>query len=390
MPAGLRVAYVCADRGVPIFGWKGASVHVQEVVRAFRGVGACVEVFGVALGSEPPPDLIDIPVHGVSLPADAAPVDSEDAAVAANQPLADELERHGPFDLVYERYSLWSYAAIEYADSVSVPGVLEVNAPLIDEQARHRVLVNRRAAEEVAERVFGSATLLAAVSREIAAYLDRYSRARGRIHVIPNAVDPCRFAPREPLPVSSAPPPFTVGFVGTLKPWHGVPVLIEAFTRLQALIPTARLVIVGDGPQRASLVQDVEHRGLTPHVQFVGAVPPADVPFYLRSLDVAAAPYPDYSDFYFSPLKVFEYMAAGLPIAASRIGQVNEVLRDNETALLFTPGDATELAAALARLGRDPDLRARLGTAARAVALREHTWQSVVIRVLDLAGVAIA
>ena len=386
----MRLAYVCADGGVPIFGRKGASIHAQEIIRTFRSRGAGVEVFATRLDGTPPADLADIPVHRLPCLADAAPAAYEQAALAANHDLENELDRQGPFDLIYERYSLWSYAGIEYARRNGVPGVLEVNAPLIDEQARHRVLVDRAAAEEVAERVFGAAAVLSAVSREMAAYLEHYPRARGRIHVIPNAVDPQRFAPPGRRAAPSPSGVFHVGFVGSLRPWHGLALLVEAFGRLQALVPDARLVIVGDGPERAALADDVARRGLLSRTQFIGAVAPADVPGYLHSLDVAAAPYPDYPHFYFSPLKLFEYMAAGLPIVASRIGQVSEVLRDNETGLLCAAGDAAELAAALARLAHDPDLRARLGGAARAVALRDHTWEAVVARVLQLARVAAA
>ena len=386
----MRLAYVCADGGVPIFGCKGASVHAQEIIRAFRSRGVRLDVFATRLGGTPPSDLADVPVHRLPWSAGAPPATYEQAALTANHGLADALDRQGPFDLIYERYSLWSYAGIEYARRNGVPGVLEVNAPLIDEQARHRVLVDRTAAEEVAERVFGAAAVLTAVSGEMAAYLEHYPRARGRIHVIPNAVDPQRFAPPGRRAAPSASGAFNVGFVGTLKPWHGLALLVEAFARLQALVPDARLVIVGDGPERAALADDVAIRGLLPRTQFIGAVAPADVPRYLHSLDVAAAPYPDYPHFYFSPLKLFEYMAAGLPIVASRIGQVSDVLRDNETGLLVAPGDAAGLVAALARLAHDPQLRARLGAAARAVALRDHTWKTVVGRVLQLAGVAAA
>src|SRR5260370_26157420 len=82
---------------------------------------------------------------------------------------------------------------MEYAQAIGVPGLLEVNAPLIEEQAKYRTLVDRAGAEQVANRVFGTATALIAVSEEVAAYLNQYPAARGRIHVIPNGVNPDRF-----------------------------------------------------------------------------------------------------------------------------------------------------------------------------------------------------
>src|SRR5262249_20708231 len=144
-------------------------------------------------------------------------------ALAANDALRATLERAGPFDLVYERYSLWSFAGMEYARGRGTPGLLEVNAPLIEEQAEHRGLVDRAGAGRVAGRAFAAATALLAVSEEVAAYLGRYPGARGRVRVVANGVDPGRF-PDGLRPSRPGPPgTWTVGFVGTLKPWHGLP-----------------------------------------------------------------------------------------------------------------------------------------------------------------------
>jgi glycosyltransferase involved in cell wall biosynthesis len=105
-------------------------------------------------------------------------------------------------------------------------------------------------------------------------------------------------------------------------------------------------------------------------------------------MDAAVAPYPMLPTFYFSPLKIFEYMAAGLPVVASRIGQIPEVIRDGTHGLLCPPGDAAAVAAALCRLKEDPDLGARLGRAARAHVVQHYTWNQVASRILHLAGVA--
>src|SRR5262249_9905058 len=295
------------------------------------------------------------------------------------------LEQEGPFDLVYERYSLWSFAAMEYARDSGTPGFLEVNAPLIFEQAEHRTLVDRLAAERVAERVFGAATALLAVSTEVAAYLEKYPGTRRRIHVVPNGVDPNRF-PKRLAPYCPGPPgSFTVGFVGTLKPWHGLSTLVEAFAMLRRDASNARLLVVGDGPERSRLEANLAQRGLQESAVFTGAVAPHVVPGLLASMDVAVAPYPELANFYFSPLKVYEYMAAGLPIVASRVGQLGELLRHEETGLLCPPGDAPALAAALERLRSDGDLRKRLGSASRATAFQKHTWAAVARRIISLA-----
>jgi glycosyltransferase involved in cell wall biosynthesis len=102
-------------------------------------------------------------------------------------------------------------------------------------------------------------------------------------------------------------------------------------------------------------------------------------------MDAAVAPYPRLSRFYFSPLKVYEYMAAGLPVVASRLGQLEGLIQDGINGLLCPAGDAVALAAALGELRVDLALRRRLGEAARASVLRHHTWEAVVNRILSLA-----
>ena len=146
---------------------------------------------------------------------------------------------------------------METARAWDVPGLLEVNAPLIEEQAEHRGLVNRAGAERIAQRVFAAATALIAVSQEVAAYLGRQPTVRGRIHVIPNGVDPSRFPAdcRPVLPRGSA--DFVVGFVGSLKRWHGLSLLVEAFAQARRRVSRFRLLIVGDGPERVNLENDV-------------------------------------------------------------------------------------------------------------------------------------
>ena len=383
----MRIAYVCADPGVPVFGRKGCSIHVQEVIRALIGQGAEVHLFACRLGADAvPPGLESVVVHRLPKPPRGEPSLREQAALEANEDLRRALEREPPFDLVYERYSLWSFSAMEYAQQAGTPGLLEVNAPLIEEQAQHRGLANRAGAEWVAQQVFAATAQLIAVSREVKTYLEGYREAKGRVQVINNGVNAERFReglmPTHPAPAAT----FTVGFVGTLKPWHGLPVLIEAFTRFHQRHPDSRLLIVGDGPQREQLEAQIEAQGLVQAVQLTGAVDPGAIPGLLASMDVGVAPYPSGEGFYFSPLKVFEYMAAGLPVAASRIGQLAELIDHQVNGLLCAPGDASELAETLADLKEDSGLRVRLGRAARALVMREHTWEAVAQRILSLAN----
>src|SRR5262249_11985280 len=241
----------------------------------------------------------------------------------------------------------------------------------------YRVLVDRATAEYVANRVFNAASVLLPVSDEVGAYVGGFVGARGKVHVIANGVNPNRFSGKTEPALPTPEGVFTVGFLGTLKAWHGLPVLIEAFDLLHARFPDTRLLIVGDGPERQRLVADVESRGLSSVVLFAGAVAWDTVPAWLASMDVAVAPYPWLESFYFSPLKVYEYLAAGIPVVASRSGQLEQLIEAGVNGLLTPPEDAGALAASLELLLTDAQLRKRLGSAGRVKVLREHTWDCV-------------
>src|SRR6266481_4049121 len=379
----MRIAYVCSDAGVPVFGTKGCSIHVQEFLRTFVANGAEVRLYASRIGGYPIAGLEDVKVSELPIKREDSTARREQAALAANETLRGLLEQDGPFDLVYERHSLFSYSAMQHAHSAGVPGVLEVNAPLIEEQSQYRTLVDREGAEQAVRRVFNAASILVAVSEEVAAYLERFPEARGRVRVVANGVDPARFRPKLVDNVARL-RPFTIGFVGSLKPWHGLPILVEAFARLKTRAADSRLLIVGDGPERERLETALRDRRVLDAATFVGAVSHDQVSALLGSIDAAVAPYPKLSNFYFSPLKIYEYMAAGLAVVASRTGQVAQLINDGVTGLLYEPGDVDGLLVELDRLRRDPQLRLSLGRSARDTSLRGHTWDSVVKQILKL------
>ena len=425
----MRVAYVCADAGVPVFGCKGCSVHVQEMLRALLQQGAQVELFAARKGGSPAvlgelrhavtwhaipkesasliqSDLIqDDPVqnnlilNGLrarSCRHDTDPVARRERHLLSTNrwlehALNQAVDRSGPFDLVYERYALWSYAGMQWARRHKTPGILEVNSPLIDEQATYRRLIHRAAAEQATRHALEAAGAIICVSRQVAEYVARFRACRRETHILPNGVDPRRFDRPRRFHAgdnrAAAAGHVIVGFVGTLKPWHGVADLVKAFALAFPANPELRLRLIGAGPQRGQLETQV---GALPEtvrqaIEFVGPVPPAEIPRWLASMDMGVAPYQPLQDFYFSPLKLFEYMAAGLPTVASRVGQIAEVLEDGKNGCLYPAGDCSALAAIMQRLCRDEDLRSRLGRAARRTVLDKHTWKSVLKQVLALA-----
>lgn len=383
----MRVGYVCADPGVPVYGRKGASVHVQEIIRAMLAEGLEVDLLAARTDGDVPPGLEGVRIHPLPLPPSGSSSTRRESVLRHDgEAAAAVLDGLGPLDLVYERYSLWGRAAMRWAAAAGVPGVLEVNAPLPEEQARHRILHDRPAADRVARDAIAAASVVVAVSEPVARWADtmggRSAGRRSHIHVVPNGVDVDRFRPSGRAPAAG--PTCTIGFVGTLKAWHGLDTLAEAFACLAATDPCYRLLVVGDGPGRAEMEARFDDAGLTPLVDVVGATDPADVPSLLHGVDIAVAPYPPTAG-YFSPLKLYEYLAAGLPVVASEVGQAVDVLEHGRTGLLCRPGDPGELVAAVSALRADPAWAASLGCAGRAMVEQHHTWRSAVERILSLA-----
>ena len=379
----MRVAYVCIDPGIPVFGTKGCSVHVQAIIGAMIGRGWRVDLFVLRTGGETPEGCRGVRVHVVPFqnPRDAS--ERERSLLALGGVVADQIEQAGPFDLVYERHALWTGAGVGYARRAGIRSILEVNAPLIQEQQRYRRLHDIDGAQRAADRAFLDARRIVAVSEPVAAMV-RERAPEADVRVVANGVDPGRFDSVAATPGAGAGQ--TIGFVGTLKPWHGLEVLVEALPMVRSRCPDARLLIVGDGPLRGQIEMDLESAGLGGAVRFTGSVRATEVPGLLGEMDVAVAPYPALESFYFSPLKVLEYMAAGRAIVASDVGQVAELISHNRTGLLCPPGDARALAEAIIRCLDDRVLRARLGGSARCCAVEAHTWEAVLDRAL--AGLA--
>jgi glycosyltransferase involved in cell wall biosynthesis len=211
-----------------------------------------------------------------------------------------------------------------------------------------------------------------------------------KVHVLPNGVNTDLFHPahrdptlRDRLGLGEEP---VLGFVGGLRPWHGTELLPELLARVAARHLGVRLLIAGDGPLRAELQRSLSDLGLAGRAVFTGAVPHEEVPALIRQFDVALAPYPALDHpFYFSPLKLFEYMACGVPVVAANCGQIAEILRDGETGLLHPPGDVEALADACDALLRNPKRRLLLGQSAAQFVRTNFTWDRNAARAVELA-----
>ena len=390
----MRILYICADPGIPYWGTKGASIHVRNFTNALAAAGHEVRVVMARLGHAenggiPLVAVTEIPVEDEAFyqpPPDASPEEStllyEARQFAQNRALQDvinDLLAHSEYDLICERYALFSIAGREASRWHNLPFVLEVNAPLIGEAQQHRHLMLHPLARAVERYLFSTADCVVPVSAPLGEYV-RSVASGARVVPIPNGVlleqfesahDSLNWRREWTRGDDSS---FLIGFLGSLKPWHGIDILLRSFADVCARDAKMRLVIVGAGPERAMIERFVAEHDLADSVFLPGPIAHERIPGVLGAMDVLVAPYPVMDSFYFSPLKLYEYMAAGKAIVASAIGQIDDIIRDGVSGLLIPPGDSHRLAECIMRLRSDSALCQRLGNEARRTAFAGHGW----------------
>ncbi len=293
------------------------------------------------------------------------------------------------FDICHEYGGLFSIGASVTCSKKGIPYVLTVEAdPFLENEIKGTPLrgLQARLARREARIAYGLADRILTVSEPAKQHLiQTWHVAQEKIIVMPNGVDISLFRPVENQDKLRAAFGFrdepVIGFVGGFQRWHGLDILVESFAGLRSDFPDAKLLLVGDGPARPHIEEDIDKRGLKNSVVITGLVPQVRVPEMLGVIDVAVLPYPSLpTELWFSPLKLFEYMAAGKAIVASRSGQIAEVLRDDDTAILVEPGDITELTHAIGQLLSCPSERQRLGQHARRQAVEHHSWDQYIQR----------
>lgn len=401
----MKIAYLSTDFGIPVYGNKGASIHVRALSAALAGQGHEVEILTCRAGGEAPASF-PVPVHEFALEGPERMLSGalrDD--LGASEPMAKEVRsmlyaanlryrvlpllRETRPDALYERYSLLGAAGIEIARELHIPHILEVNAPLSEEHARYRGSAFPQAIRATEHRILASADRVIAVSEPLKRWIVDSGIDASRVTVVPNGVDVERFAAgggdvRRGLELGGRP---VVGFAGTLKGWHGTETLVRAIGRLArryGLDRAPHLLIVGEGPQRSVLEGAVAEEGIASLVTFTGTIAHDAMPAYLAAMDIAVAPYDASPDFYFSPLKLFEYMAAARPVVAAAIGQIEVCLRDGVTGLLYPPGDVDALVNRIGELIDDPAMGRAIGEAAQAEVWANRTWSRNASIVTDL------
>lgn len=351
----------------------GQAVHIDEFVGALRRRGHRVTVVSPAGGAEERErsrGKMGGFAGGLSavrrlLPDALVPLAARVYDVACARRLVAQ-GRRLEADVLYERHALYQKAGGKAARRLGIPWLLEVNAPLAHEEAALGRLKDAARAQRHETAKWRSADAVLVVTAVLRDMLVEFGADPERIHVVPNAVDPHRFlAPRDPQAKRrfGVEGRFVLGFLGFPRPWHGLDLVVAALADARGgALADAVLLVGGEGPSVEPLRRLAKEAGLEGRVVAAGPIDRADVPAFLDAFDVALQPR---ATAYASPLKLFEYLARGLPVVAPRQANIREVVEHGRDAWLFEPDDASDLKRALEELGADEALRARLGRAAR-------------------------
>lgn len=210
-----------------------------------------------------------------------------------------------------------------------------------------------------------------------------------KIDIVPNGVDTGIFVPQsadeELAKILGLTGCFVVGFIGSLRRLEGLDLLVEAFRAIWRQEPRARLLIVGDGPERSRIEALARDVGLDEVIRCTGLVPHGDVLRYYSLMDILVYPRIDARiNHTVTPLKPLEAMAMGKVCLASDVGGLKELVEDRVTGLLFSRGDAADLADKILLLAADQNLRDRLALHGQVAVRKGREWSVIASRYADI------
>lgn len=268
-----------------------------------------------------------------------------------------------------------------------IPLILELNAPYSIETSKYGGGDVMKYLNKIEYFSWYNANRIVVVSEVLKSILVTSGIDSNKIDINPNGVNEKLFTKtydtirtRSNLGIISD--AFVVCYQGSLMPWHGVEILLEAMKILKTSVPKSRLVVIGKGKRESELKREALKKNISSEVVWVGSCEHNKIPEILAASDVCVAPYPKIEPFYFSPLKIFEYMASEKPTVASRQGQMIELLEDNR-GILVEPSNPHAIARELELLYKNPTFAKEIGMRAKKYVLNNYTWRHNALRVLN-------
>ena len=400
----LKILYYSSHPGLNLTDRTGYGTHMREVIHAFREKGH--EVRTVIMGGDSP--RLESATSDNSTPSKTRMIKDwlkklipgslweriKISLLLRNdnkfyQKLLKEIEAFQP-DMIYERASFMQISGVLAAKNKGIFHVLEMNAPYLEEQIEFTGhLVFEKEALKIEKQQFELSSAVCVVSSALKnQFEEKHQLPADKIIVTPNAInldkietDPERVAQiRNQYRLEDKK---VLGFVGSIFPWHGVDLIIKAMARLGDEFPNLRLLIVGDGEIREQLEQLRDSNQLQDKVIFTGSVDHRDVFNFIKNMDITIMAR---SNWYGSPVKIFEYGAMGKVIIAPDNIPVKDVMVPGEDGLLVHDS-VDELTKAIRTLLEDEDLSNQLAQNFYNKVIKNHVWSKVADDVLALRGI---
>ena len=366
-----------------------ANCHVRQVCRHWVELGHTVTLFAPwAPGLDPaslPPGL-----GLVGVPVCPAPqwLRTQSFYAALGPRLAAYLATHS-VDVVYTRCSYlegFAFAWLRRAFRFLYVGEINGLRSLETTRGPRAAAWIRRRENAVFQRMDAAVT----VTPELRDYLLTHAALDPtRVAVVPNGVDVDLFRPmprREAVErLALDPQKRYIAFVGSMKSWHALEDLVDAFGLVAQQRPDAQLLLVGDGPSRPAAAARAQARGLGARVTFAGSKPHEEVPLYIAAsaFCVAGGHSQPFDVTGGSPLKLYEYMACARAVVVADLGPSTDFVARERCGRVYPIGDVDAFAGAMADL-LDGDEADRLGDAGRRVAVERHSWRHLASQISDL------
>ena len=290
-------------------------------------------------------------------------------------------------DIIIYRNLMFQFAPFWLSKRFKIPILLELNAlrsmeaTLINKQ--NKITFITRWAERMAVQ---SADILFCVSEQVKYYLNNF-RQESEISVIPNGVDTNKFDPekydkqlmKKKLGLQGK---TVLGYAGSYKTWHGVDIAVRIIEMITKTTKTPyHLLLIGNGNGFDRIKAQIEKKNLTSDVTQVDSVAHEEIPQYIACFDYALMSYPDMKSFHGSPLKMFEYMAMGIPVVATDIGQIGEIITDNHTGFLAYPPTPENFVKAIIDGQDNLD---KIAINSRKLMIDKYSWISNAKKVLEI------
>lgn len=301
------------------------------------------------------------------------------------------LKRQNP-DIFFPRLTYGNVSCLWLSRWLNLPTVVEADCPVTYEWLQFYARDAFRFGDlsmRLELATLHQADAVITQSNQLRDFYIEHGVASEKMFMIPNAADIDKFQPRDRDAELAAKyrlqDKTVIGWIGAGVSWTGIEALVDVCNELLRTNPWVCFLMLGSQKNMQFFRENLgNYNGDRERVILPGFVPHDEIARYLSCMDVVLAPYPKLEFFYASSMKLFEYMAAGKAVLATRIGQIAEVVDEGRNGFLFDPERPGELREKLMRLVESPELRKDLGANARADAEREYNWDRVAEKMTDV------